>query len=301
MRHYIILLLFFFPAGSYAQNITGVWEGIMDDEFLQVNIEQKDSVLCGYTYDYLLANTNNHCRAIFSGSYDKDKMKWTITGESFLENVGGHTFMRITMQMGLTDDTLWVKAGPKNFMAKLLGVGIISTYLLKKSKYTDIHRWMRPCFPKEKKVKKAPPVVDTLIIVPQKSEAIPAPDSATISKLMTVRKQTTQSRLVINTNQINLKLYDNGVVDNDTISIFYNGKLLVSHQRLSEKAVELNIHLDEKVTIHEITLFAENLGGIPPNTALVVITAGDKRYELRSSASLEENAVLVFEYKSITN
>jgi hypothetical protein len=118
---------------------------------------------------------------------------------------------------------------------------------------------------------------------------------------MNVRKQTTQSKLVINTNQINLKLYDNGVVDNDTISIFYNGRLLVSHQRLSEKAVELNITLDEKTSVHEITLFAENLGGIPPNTALVVITAGDKRYELRSSASLEENAVLVFEYRPINN
>ncbi|HNA00676.1 MAG TPA: hypothetical protein PLN49_07430, partial [Ferruginibacter sp.] len=57
------------------------------------------------------------------------------------------------------------------------------------------------------------------------------------------------------------------------------------------------IDLDEKQERHEITMVAENLGSIPPNTALIVVYAGNKRYELFSSASLEENAVLVFEYK----
>ena len=114
---------------------------------------------------------------------------------------------------------------------------------------------------------------------------------------MAARKQSQQSRISIDVNEIKLKVYDNGTVDNDTVSIFYNGRLLLSHQRLSEKAIELNIQLDEGITQHEITLFAESLGSIPPNTALVVVTAGNKRYELRSKASMEENAVLVFDYK----
>jgi len=304
MRPYLIIFLFFCPANLFAQTINGTWEGIMDDEFLQVNIEQKDNVLCGYTYDYILASPYNHCRAVFSGTFDPVKKRWSITGESFLENAGSHTLMNITMWMEpFTGDTLWIKAGPKGFMTKLLGIGVISSYLIKKSSTTDIHHWMRPCFPKDKNKKNDPPKVDTVNSPPPVVDNInvPIPDSIDILRQMNVRKQTTQSKLVINTNQINLKLYDNGVVDNDTISIFYNGRLLVSHQRLSEKAVELNITLDEKASVHEITLFAENLGGIPPNTALVVITAGDKRYELRSSASLEENAVLVFEYVPINN
>jgi hypothetical protein len=44
-------------------------------------------------------------------------------------------------------------------------------------------------------------------------------------------------------------------------------------------------------------LFAHNLGSIPPNTATVVVKSGGKRYELRSSASLTENAVLMLDYK----
>jgi hypothetical protein len=132
--------------------------------------------------------------------------------------------------------------------------------------------------------------------LPPAIKKIPPADKDMVSK-MNSRRKTEQSRLEVNVKKINLKVYDNGVVDNDTVSIFYNGKLLLSHKRLSETAIELNIDLDENVTLHEITMYAENLGGIPPNTALIVVTAGGKRYELRSKASLEENAVLVIEYK----
>jgi len=86
-------------------------------------------------------------------------------------------------------------------------------------------------------------------------------------------------------------------VDGDTISVYYNNKLLVSNRGLNEKAITVNLLLDDKASQHEIVLFAHNLGSIPPNTATIVVKAGDKRYELHSSASLSENAVLVLEYK----
>lgn len=134
-----------------------------------------------------------------------------------------------------------------------------------------------------------PPVVTAPVIIKKDSVAVP--------KTFTQRKNKEQSRITVDVKTINLKVYDNAIVDGDTVSILYNGKLLLSHQLLSEKAIEINLELDEKQTRHEITLFAHNLGSIPPNTALIVITAGDKRYELFASSSLDENAVLVFEYK----
>ena len=100
----------------------------------------------------------------------------------------------------------------------------------------------------------------------------------------------------MNTRTINIKVYDNGIIDDDTVSIYFNNKLLVDKKRLSEKAIEFNIQLEDRADYQEITMYAENLGSIPPNTALMVVTAGDKRYELYASASMEENAVLRFEY-----
>jgi hypothetical protein len=166
---------------------------------------------------------------------------------------------------------------------------------------------LKPVLPKPVPVKPAPakpqvkliPKTDSVIKVnptPAPTVVKPRTDAELLRK-MNERRQQQQSRLEVNVKRINLKVYDNGVVDNDTVSIFYNGKLLLSHKRLSEQAIELNIDLDENTTEHTITMFAENLGGIPPNTAVVIVTAGDKRYELRSKASLEENAVLVFDYR----
>ena len=168
-----------------------------------------------------------------------------------------------------------------------------------------------PCFPlakidspiTETIVKKSLPVKDitwskkdslTNIIYP--SPIVAQNDTPQILQKMTGRKKITFSRLPVDVKHITLKIYDNAIVDDDTITVFYNTKLLINKQRISEKPIVLEIELDEKEPHHEIILFADNLGSIPPNTALIVVTAGDKRYEIHSSANLDENAVLVFDY-----
>ena len=125
--------------------------------------------------------------------------------------------------------------------------------------------------------------------------AKPAPED--VLKNVGNRKNSIFSRIPVSVKDITISIYDNATVDGDSISVFYNNQLLVNKQPLTEKAITVNLVLDEKAVQHEIVLFANNLGSIPPNTALIVVNAGDKRYELHSSASLTENAVLLFEYK----
>ena len=325
IRYRIILftLLFLNSTVLFAQrDITGVWEGIMEDELLQINVQQKGDSLCGYTYDYILDNKINHCRAKFTGYYNAAKKAWYFSGTSFIENMGGHILMRLRL-MKLSDDdydelTGWVATkGP-------LGIPISNPEGFKLRRVSNqpyFAGYIEPCFPKPLKKKKtsakpapvAPPKpkIDTIrkatppIVIKKdtaarkpveiKKPTVKAP--ADILKTLNSRKNTEQSRLVIDDGHINLKLYDNGTVDGDSVSVFYNGRLLVNNKRLSEKPIEINIDLDTTVLYHEITLFANNLGSIPPNTALIIATAGGKRYELRSKASLEENAVLIFEYR----
>jgi len=123
------------------------------------------------------------------------------------------------------------------------------------------------------------------------------PDILLIPEQMTARKNSEEGHITVNTKKISLHIYDNGTVDGDSVSIFFNGKLLLTHQLVSEKPITLDLELDEKLGKNEIILFAENLGSISPNTALIVINAGDKRYELFSNADLGKNAVLVIEYR----
>ncbi|MBL0183201.1 MAG: DPP IV N-terminal domain-containing protein [Chitinophagaceae bacterium] len=137
--------------------------------------------------------------------------------------------------------------------------------------------------------------------VPKEYKINPSPATAPVKKdsvaTVSTRKNTVFSRIPVSVTNITLDIFDNGTIDGDSISVYYNGKLLVSNRGLSEKAITVQLLLDEKAAQHEIVLFANNLGSIPPNTATIVVKAGDKRYELHSSASLTENAVLVLEYK----
>ena len=46
----------------------------------------------------------------------------------------------------------------------------------------------------------------------------------------------------------------------------------------------------------EIIMQAENLGSIPPNTAVMIIETARKRYEVRLSAGFEKHAVVIITY-----
>jgi len=95
-------------------------------------------------------------------------------------------------------------------------------------------------------------------------------------------------------------LYDNGTVDGDSISLFFNGRLILSHRRLSEKAISLTLSTDSKKDVNELIMYAENLGEIPPNTALMVVTDGDHRYEVRITSDLEKSGAIRFIHKQKT-
>ncbi len=326
IRYIITILLACCSFAANAQNITGCWRGFLPGEYLEINIQQQGNELCGYTYDYEINSPPDHCKANFTGRYDPDKKIWYLSGTDFLENSGTHVLMRIILWKDPDDkDQLLGKLTLQTRgLLSLFGAGADELVLTKVSK-TPRNTPGRsfPCFPdppvtknnKNAPVKKEdkkpvasapkpvnpapekPVVIDTAKkrVTPVKPVEVPKAPSQ-LEKMMTSRRQNTQSRIAIDVDELNLKVYDNGTVDNDTVSIFYNGRLLLSHQRLSEKPIELKIKLDPSATQHEITMFAENLGSIPPNTALIVVMAGNKRYELRSTASLEENAVLIFDY-----
>ncbi len=99
----------------------------------------------------------------------------------------------------------------------------------------------------------------------------------------------------VEADSLTVSFYDNGEIDNDTISVFYNRKPVLLSQMLSGKPITLKLRLD--TAINEISMFAENLGRIPPNTAVAIIYAGGQRYELNLSSSLMTNATVRFRKK----
>lgn len=97
--------------------------------------------------------------------------------------------------------------------------------------------------------------------------------------------------------EIRLDLYDNGEIDGDTVSIYHNNVLLVSHARLSQRPITFRIAVNAENPYHELVMVAENLGSIPPNTSVMIITAVNKRYRVYISSTEEKNAKVVLNLK----
>jgi len=117
-------------------------------------------------------------------------------------------------------------------------------------------------------------------------------DTKWITESFTRRKAVLNRELEVESDSVRLSFYDNGDIDGDSISVFVNSQIILTHQELAAKAFNIYLHLDSTRDVNEISMFAENLGRIPPNTALMVLTDGKNRYEVFMSSSLTENATI---------
>lgn len=116
--------------------------------------------------------------------------------------------------------------------------------------------------------------------------------------------ETTRSRInelvrtvVVNSEEISVRLYDNGEIDGDTISVYMDGRPVVSNKGLSTTPITLNLKMDETNSEHVLVMVAENLGRIPPNTSLMIVQDGDKRYQVSISSTEQKNAMVRFRYQ----
>lgn len=101
----------------------------------------------------------------------------------------------------------------------------------------------------------------------------------------------------VDTGVIRLDFYDNGQIDDDSISVRINDKTVLTHQKLGAEPITTLIRMDLDNTFQEVEMIAENLGSIPPNTALLIITAGKKRYELFLTSTDQKSAKVRFLYE----
>lgn len=111
-------------------------------------------------------------------------------------------------------------------------------------------------------------------------------------KQYTERENIVISEIEVDSDSLQVDVYDNGEIDGDMISLFYNKQLILSNQKLTHKSIKIKIELDSTKAANEISMFAENLGLIPPNTALMIVNDGKNKHEIRLTSSLEKNATI---------
>lgn len=102
--------------------------------------------------------------------------------------------------------------------------------------------------------------------------------------------------LTVTDPRVTVSLYDNGEVDGDTVSVYLNNKIVLFQKRLNATPLQFSLLLDKTNNLQEITVVADNLGRIPPNSALMIVEAGEQQFRVQITSTEQKNAVVRFRY-----
>ena len=162
-------------------------------------------------------------------------------------------------------------------------------------------------------VKKSEPVafrmrdyvkIDGVFVWPL-SEASTEPETKSTrqeSGLAVSQKITTERKLIdkgeaftVNDAKIEIALYDHRRIDGDIVTIYLNDEIIVSKLPLKRKKKKYRAKL--KPGANTITLYAENLGEVPPNTAAIEILGGKQKIEQVLTSDLDQSEFFTIYYE----
>jgi hypothetical protein len=316
----VLLLLFAFPC-CFSQDLSGTWEGHVGGEYLKMVIMKHGSTYVGYTYD----NGMGYCYANYVAEFNDSTKQLKGSGQGFIEKTFGHVLMHYKLKFSEQAGNKYLSGfgRPKSVAANILSFGLPQPARLRQTNTvpdtTDfMYSWLRR---KNNQLvtadnKKKPDSIQTKVIsstdtlkriaVNPNNDSLPDIDLKAFNKkafddsirnVKTERQADTLSRIVTRADSIVITISDNEIVDGDTITIFHNNEILVSRLFVSARPYKIVIPMTTGLPTHEFVLVANNLGNIPPNTALVTIEAGKERYQLKAASDMKKNAVIVFEHR----
>lgn len=290
---------------SFTQDLTGTWEGAspgLGAKYAKLVIIQCGNQYIGYTYD----SGPGFCQAHFIGSFDKESGRLEGKNDGMIRKSIEHTQSRYNLKYTRLDNGIHTLEGsvhPKSGALRVISFGIGSRVEYKRtSTEVDTTDYMRRCLanPALSNPENNDDNIDSLYT---QSPVVNAPaserriDSAIYATIKTRRQNDTISTIYTSSATIRVSLFDNGQIDGDTVTVLHNNSVVTSRLGVTSNPYKFEITIDPQHPRHEVVLIAHNLGSIPPNTAVVIIEAGDKTYRLTASTDLDKNSVIIFEYR----
>ncbi|HXB10216.1 MAG TPA: hypothetical protein VNW04_23995 [Puia sp.] len=278
----ILLVLAGYGWGARAQDLTGQWTGtataINSDvrQKLVLSITEGDSAFGGVLHWYS-PETQTIRHIIVSGRfYGKDSI--------------------LTIRQ---DSTMNIEEGPAGGPPGGFYILFYRRYAGRRDQleghWHGIGGWMGTTEDMSIRLeKKAPPFIPMPVAKPPKKNSA---DDKQIQALLG-RESVVAVKIPVpvqGIDTIRIELYDNGEIDGDSVSLFLNNQLLLQHLRLTAEARVLLVPLDKSIPVSRLVLFAENLGRLPPNTALMEVTVHGKTYTLFLSTDYKKNASVEFQ------
>jgi hypothetical protein len=320
MRHkyllILVLMLFSSKNSSSQNNIVGIWEGkflsSVDDlgqPKLVVEIfDFKDSLFTGITHLYYQGNKYEHYKMV--GRYlKKDSLLVFKEVVTIAVDLGEYAnclgvYMTKLKRNGnnLRQDGFWVPNIKRCTDDSKVWLQKKVTEMSKEPSAVKKPVISKKPVAKDKPVplpgpgKKSTGVATTLQDPVKRNTPAIKTGPAILPPVLRQRETDVQSLIEIapaDKDSIKVDVYDNGEIDGDSVSVYEEQVQRISKKRISTKPITFYVSLDKNVNpIVHLRLVAENLGTIPPCTALMIVTTKSKRYEVRLSSNFDKNATV---------
>jgi hypothetical protein len=279
MRGLLLLFLSVLTCCCQAEDLNGIWKGVLTQGpggcypryFLELQINFYNDRITGKAYDYY--DKAHYVKMNFTGRYNQQTHRLVL-----IEN-------RVLQENIPTDCQPCMKTYDLNYSKKGDLEELTGDW---KGVYSDKQLI---CPPGKIQLKKAT-VSDFPVDIDQSDTLAALQETLHLQP----REKTLVKSVTISSPDVKIELYDNAEIDHDTVTVLINNKLLLYRQMLTDKP--LTIHFNAfPGTPYELVMYADNLGEIPPNTALMMVTAGSEKIEVFMSSSEQNSATVRFVYK----
>lgn len=308
-----------------AQQITGIWEGKINNNKVEVKIIQNGDSLTGTSYYY--SGNSNYRRYTIKGYFDAYTNEVVWWDDQLIENKKGSSLFSQghvplvsradfncpggskMMLEGKSTKKQDEKPGGSVFLEKSYStpifpdewdfvienytVGGNDPYIIDSIGLIAFSQAPKPAVIPEKErlpetIVSRPPIETMETII----KPVTPPQPITIEEKFTIRRKVFTAEIPLTGDTLELRFFDNVQVDGDSITLFLNEKMIFTHIRLTEKPFIVKLAVDDLNESNELTMVAENLGAIPPNTAYMVAVSGEKRYEINLSSTEETSGMI---------
>ena len=256
-------------------------KAVMNNEDLQIE-SGTDSVYNDIDFD----TPEGRIRAkIYADRYQKKSIKLATMVDEEVDKTD-----RTALGLNQRQKGIWVLQAT-NMPAILIETGFITNHDDERYLNSDKgQQELAECIARA--VKRYKDDIDHTAAIAAAAPKVPATNDAV--EKYTERTKNILKRIDLKQSTFKVDLYDDGDIDGDIVSVYYNGKAVLSNKKLTDKPISLNLAADPDKTENELLIYAENEGDIPPNTALMIVTEGNTRTEVRIIADEKKNGVVLF-------
>lgn len=92
--------------------------------------------------------------------------------------------------------------------------------------------------------------------------------------------------------EVTISVYDNGIVDDDKISVIVNGKYVLKDYTLDSAKKVFAVKIPQKEQNIRINIVAMNEGTEPPNTTMAIIESASEKYLVEIRAKKNESRII---------